>query len=568
MLNGYDFEVFKYDWMVVIINPVEKTKEVIVNDVNKLQKYYETHKDQIWIGYNSRNYDQYILKGILCGFDPKKINDFIILEGRKGWEFSSLFHKFQLYNYDCSKGFNSLKQLEGFMGNNIKETSVDFNIDRALTQDEIEQTVKYCTHDVEQTMEVFLRTKNEFDAQMALLKTFDLPLKNVGKTQAQLAAIILSAAKKDFTDEWNIRLPKTLQLNKYKHIAEWFLNKENHDYSKTLKCDIAGVEHVVAWGGLHGAMNKYSYECKSDELLIMADVDQLYPTLMIVYKLLSRAVSDYSKFENILNESLRLKKLKMKKEREPYKRICNITYGAEGDRYNAMYDPLHRNLVCVFGQVLMIDLIEKIEPFVKLIQSNTDGILILIKEKDFEKLDDLVYEWEQRTGLHMSFDLYKKIIQKDVNNYVAIDFEGGIKSKGGFVKKLSELDYDLPIVNKALVNYIVHDVAVEKTIYSCDELKQFQKIVKISNKYIAGWHNDEQLNDKTFRVFASRNCNDSFIGKIKDKKGKLVIEKFANTPDKCFIWNEEVNDVAVPEQLDKEYYVEVAKKRLEQFGVR
>ena len=62
MLNFYDFEVFKYDWLCVIINPVEKTKEIIVNDKDKLQKYYDEHKDEIWVGYNSRRYDQYILK--------------------------------------------------------------------------------------------------------------------------------------------------------------------------------------------------------------------------------------------------------------------------------------------------------------------------------------------------------------------------------------------------------------------------------------------------------------------------------------------------------------------------
>ena len=29
-LNFYDFEVFKYDWMVVIINPVKKIQRIIV----------------------------------------------------------------------------------------------------------------------------------------------------------------------------------------------------------------------------------------------------------------------------------------------------------------------------------------------------------------------------------------------------------------------------------------------------------------------------------------------------------------------------------------------------------
>lgn len=564
MLNFYDFECYKYDWLVVIINPIEQSVVRIANDKDKLEQYYKAHKDQIWIGYNSRNYDQYILKTILLGADPKNTNDWIILEGRKGWEYSTLFNTIQLYNYDCMNEFNSLKQLEGFMGNSVQETEVPFDIDRKLTAKEIAMTFGYCQHDVEQTMAVFMQTKNEFDAQMALLKAFDLPLKYIGKTQAQLAAIILGAVRQDLFDDWDIRMPDTLQLDKYKFVADFFMDKKNHSEDAALDCMIAGIPHVVAWGGLHGALNQYQYTCKPDEILIMADVDQLYPTLMIRYKLLSRAVQDYDKFKFILSESLRLKALKKKKEREPYKRICNITYGAEGDPNNVMYDPLHRKLVCVFGQVLMVDLLEKIEGFTKLIQSNTDGVLLLIKAKDYEKLDDVVYQWEQRTGLHMSFDEYKTIIQKDVNNYIAIDFDGNVKSKGAYVKPLNELDNDLPIINKALVDFMVHGVPVEKTIGDCTDLKGFQKIVKLSNKYKSAWHGGKMLNGKTFRVFASRNSHNGYIGK--QKAEGMTIEKFANTPEHCFIVNGNVNDVKAPDDLDRSYYVNLAYKRLEQFG--
>ena len=96
MLNFFDFEVFRYDWLVVIINPVDRTDIVIVNDAEKLKTYYEEHKNEIWVGYNSRGYDQFILKGILLGFNPKEINDHIIVEGKKGWSYSSLFKKIPL----------------------------------------------------------------------------------------------------------------------------------------------------------------------------------------------------------------------------------------------------------------------------------------------------------------------------------------------------------------------------------------------------------------------------------------------------------------------------------------
>ena len=55
MLNFYDFEVFKEDWLVVVINLFDKTKNVIVNDKAKLEEYYEAHKNEIWVGYNNNH---------------------------------------------------------------------------------------------------------------------------------------------------------------------------------------------------------------------------------------------------------------------------------------------------------------------------------------------------------------------------------------------------------------------------------------------------------------------------------------------------------------------------------
>lgn len=568
MLHFIDFEVFRFDWLCVIISPTYKMTTVIVNDKDALERYYRQYGDEVFVGYNIRNYDQWIMKGILCGFDPKEINDWIIMQHQNGYQFSSILRQVSLIIFDVMPNPPvGLKTLEGFMGNNIKETGVPFDIGRKLTDAEIQETAGYCTHDVEQTIEVFLHRRNEFDAMMGLVREFRLPLAYIGRTQAQLAAVILEARRQETDDEWDIRLPDTLRLGRYRHVADWFLDPGNHDEKKNLACDIAGVPHVFAWGGLHGAIAKYSYTCAPDELLIMADVDQLYPTLMIRYRLLSRAVKDYRKFEDILATSLRLKAEGRKKEREPYKRICNITYGAEGDKYNAMYDPLHRTLVCVFGQVLVLDLIEKLEPYCRLIQSNTDGILILIRRRDFGRIDDIVYDWEQRTGLHMGFDFYHKIMQKDVNNYVAVDYEVGYKSKGAYTKELSPIDNDLPIVNRAVVDYMVHGIPVERTIESCQELKQFQRMVKLSGKF--DWVEHERLDGnvrytyKSYRVFASR---DDVDGKIVRCRKDGFRAKFGNTPQHCYICNENINGLEVPDRLDRKWYVDEARKRLEQYG--
>ena len=98
MLNGYDFEVFKYDWLVVIINPINKTEDVIINDSEKLSTIYEARKNEIWIGYNNTHYDQYIFKGILLGMNSFEVSDKIIRQGYEGWKISSSFNKIPMIN--------------------------------------------------------------------------------------------------------------------------------------------------------------------------------------------------------------------------------------------------------------------------------------------------------------------------------------------------------------------------------------------------------------------------------------------------------------------------------------
>lgn len=577
MLNFYDFEVFKHNWLVVIINPVTRTEEVIIDDPDKLKAYYEAHKNEIWVGYNNRRYDQYIMKAILCGFDPKEVSDFIIVEDKGGWQYSSIMNKVPMINFDTMlKTDTGLKSLEGFMGNDIRETSVAFNIDRELTAEEIAETVKYCRHDVEQTIEVFLNRKEEFDAAMGLVKIFNLPLRFMGKTGAQRVAHILGGLGKRFDDEMEFAIVPTLKLDKYKHIADWYRDPRNRDYKKKQIVEVAGIPHTFAWGGIHGALgtimtNKQgnkSIKSKpyyGEGIFLMADVTAYYPSLQLQYKFGYRNMGSPENFEKIHGENLRLKKID-KKARLPYKIADNAISGQLKDKNSSLYDPRENNAITVNGQLLLLDLVEKLEPYCTLIQSNTDGILVKLRTMDdYDVIDDIVWEWEQRTGMRMGFDLYRKVFQKDVNNYLIVAEDGSTKTKGTYTKSLGSLDFDLPIINKALVDFMTNGISVERTIRECNELKMFQKIVKLTGKYKCVWHNGKSYTEKCFRVFASMQDSDSYIGK--QKSDNATIEKFANTPDHCFIDNTNINGKKVPGQLDRQWYINLAKERLKQYGV-
>lgn len=628
----YDFEVFARDWLVVVLDSAAQSEQVIINSYDELKALYEAHRGDIWIGFNSRHYDQYILKAILTlgknadGKDvsvdvAKQMNDWIIVKGIDGWKFSKALNSIPLNNYDVMPNPPiGLKTLEGFLGSGIKETGVPFDIQRKLTDAEIAETVKYCRHDVEQTVKVFIQRKADFEAQLGIVKAFDLPLSHIGDTEARITSTVLECSWKNYEDEFDYFFLPCLRLKKYKCVQTWFEQKRQealsmdlqnaYDYEKkawykkeNLNITVAGIPHTFGFGGLHGATEKPIH---ATGLILHVDVNNYYPSMLIAWDLVTRAATNdnYTKVYKT-RKALKYKQThaktkaeaKMyKKEQLPYKKMLNALSGAMKDASNPAYDPRNNNCMCINGQLMLLDLIEHLEavPGFELIQSNTDGLIIRIPDTDeaFNAVDDICYEWEQRCStdkcdILLELDTIKEIYQKDVNNYLWVDIDGGVERIGKYMKELSRIDNDLPILNRALVEYMVHKIPVEKTIMECNDLIEFQKIVKLSDNYkwvehecggrvkrqsgvrkIKTWYDyteTQKYSYKSYRVFASSNPDDGRILKCGGKRGKG--EKFADTPDHCFICNDDVVDAKCPVYLDKQWYIDFAKRRLKHFGI-
>ena len=159
----------------------------------------------------------------------------------------------------------------------------------------------------------------------------------------------------------------------------------------------------------------------------------------------------------------------------------------------------------------------------------------------------------------LDYEIFTKIYQKDVNNYIVIHEDGSYESKGAYVKKLNNLDYDLPIVNKALVEYFINSTPVEETMNNCNDLKEFQMVVKVSNKFQYAQHGNKRLSERVLRVFASK---DPWDGKVYRMNSRNRLEKIPYTPDSCFIRNNIVNGRRIPRRLDKYWFTIVTGKQI------
>lgn len=565
----FDFEVFVKDWMVVFKNMATSKSFEFVNDQKGLADFYEKHKEDLFIGFNNKKYDDYIFKGILLGENPKRINDILIEESDilKIWRMYDM-NKYQLYSLDISQDamFASLKELEGWFQLDIMESSVPFDIDRALTQEEIDDVIHYCRHDVDATLHIVKQLIGNVKTKLNLVQTFGLNKSDLKRTNAQLTAKILGANKiNKYDDEFTpYEMPPGMEVAN-QEIVDFYTNPEGGklDYDRKLQIDIAGVEHTLAYGGLHGARKNFKYEGE----MWMLDGASYYPSMMIAYDFLSRGIPENMrhKFKEIYDTRFKLK-AKGDPNQEIYKLILNTIYGCLKNVYNGLYDPKMSNNVCITGQMLLIDLIEKIEPYATLVQSNTDGILVIPHNK--AKIKEAVKDWEKRTGLPMDIDIFKSLYQKDVNNYIMVDEYGELTVIGGMVRQTSfqknkrTLRNSNSILDDAVVNYFVNKVRPEQTIADNNDLSKYQIITKTGNtfdKTIWRYSGMEIEAQKVNRVYATKDRLAGKLYKIKDGDSYHAI---ASLPDNCYLDNR--NEFSIT-KLDKNWYVEAAWDRIKMF---
>lgn len=569
----HDFEVFAYNWLFVALDLESNIYTIIEDDREKLINFYEQHKQDIWVGYNCKNYDKYILQAITNGVNPKLVNDYII-GGGNGWE---LFRdRLDINLYDCMIMGKSLKQLESYFGVDIRESEIDFNLDRPLTDTERASNIKYCKSDVYNTALVFMHNKQEFEAQIGLIKLSCSSLSDLSKTKAQLSAKILEAKPLPvqlLQQEWAFEYNQCVKDYNYKHkdVLQFFDSlRESKDPKAKYECELYGVPHTFALGGLHGAIPNYIHSVNTKEYIVHIDVASYYPHIMTEWGYLTRAVPSIQKFIDIMELRLKYKKEKNPLQ-APLKIVINGSYGQSGagklldngtyKLLSPMFDPRRMREVCINGQLMLLQLIEDLEQF-DLIQSNTDGLVYRIPIEHMDEVKSIVKAWEKRTKMTMEYDYTTLIAQRDVNNYIAVFDNGKIERKGGAVKESKPCDYDLPIVKDAITEYFVHGIPVDEYINNVNDLAPFMKTYKLMGSYVRALHGDEQQQGKVFRVFASRSRKDKCL--YKQKEGKNP-EKFAGCPMRCKIINTDIRGLVVPEWLDKKWYIEQAKKEIEKF---
>lgn len=507
-IHVFDIEVFAYDWIVVFLDVSTGRWSVYHND-NECVREYMSRSDRIFCGFNNKHYDNHVVKAMCCGASPeliKQINDFIIVEERPGWEHWFLrqnkfwFNSFDLMD-DTQVG-TSLKHIEAHRGFDIEESEVDFNLDRPLTPEELQLTVRYCKRDVWNTASLMTLRKNYLDCKIHLGQLHGLPApKALYMTNARLAASFLGATYVQRYDGREYDYPKNLRVHLIpKQILDFFMQIRDTSipdavlFKLKLNIGIGGCPCTYAWGGVHGSLTQYYEEATDDRVIQNRDVGSLYPSLLDLYNYISRNCADPNKFRNTKNARLEAKRRGDKKTANTLKNPLNVTSGAMDQPTNPLYDPRNARSMRISGQLflteLVMELLDKCRTL-KLLNFNTDGLMYSVDKAELPLVDEICAAWEQRTKFELETDEIMKVYIKDVNNLLFVDTQGHVKTVGGYLnygiaeKGAWKINNDFTIVKDAVVDYFVKGTPVEETILSCDDIHKFQIIAKAGGGYKA-----------------------------------------------------------------------------------
>lgn len=546
----YDIEVFSHDAFVVFKDINKKLKRVFHNNFVQLSDFI---KGKTLVGFNNYYYDDKILTYMLdlkTVQQIKYLNDQIIL-GEETRFVKPKFDSLDVFQQiDVSRP--SLKKIEGNMGKMILESSVPFTINRPLEPDEYESVLFYCMYDVDTTISIFKkRLKSYFMPKISLVDMLGRDDAIRWNTTTISANLLL---KKPLPKWSGLRVPEWMMELVPPDVKELWLTKEKGNVT----IQEFGNEIQFGFGGLHGAHTSIK-KAKNVKLL---DVTSMYPNIIILLKVLGELATEI--YKSILDKRIAIKHVD-KLLSDALKLILNSVYGNLGSKYSLLHNPNALKSVVVYGQIALYELCKRISPFCTILNINTDGVAFIPHDDSYIQAHQ---EWQDEFSLSLEEQDFDLFLQKDVNNYIAVQDQDLI-CKGADVNRFHD-DADFKnnnarILDIALVEHLVNGADIYQTLL--DNVKNphlFQYVLKSGNTYKGTFDKYGKQYNQVNRVFASK--KEGFcLYKCRHDNGLV---RFADAPLNMYLHNDDCSEIVddFNKIIDLNHYYQLIIKRLERWA--
>lgn len=596
----FDWEVFPH-WNCMVYNIYNGTDNIEFGVITSDDENYVTELRRIsklgyLVGFNIKGYDMQIFNFACMGYTPEELythNEKIINSTDGKWKDLSFWRKYEFSDlFDDLKTMGSLKQFESNTGLLIKESDIPFGKEN-LSEEDKKEIIKYCKHDVFATNKLVEARWGYLTAKANCSRLSDLDeAECIKNTAAKVCAKMLHAKQKENLNDPYYEIPEKLKLLFKSKIHPIIIAQfEGTELSNDFSYEVRYLKNnfVYGTGGIHSTYEDSLYSISDgDYILVNADFENLYPSLLVVYNYYASGIPEEGKerFRFLLSECRRLKKhlKEMRKQglsgtdeykeafglRDSIKLILNASTGAMRQEHSPLYDPQNIIALCMTGQLLttcMAKIVFDLGALV--IQTNTDGILFRIKRSKLQDCYQALQKFSEYIEIPLDIDEEYAVFQKNVNNYILLpEPNAKPKLKGRWAKK-SGSDVPLtplnaPVINDSIIDYYCKNIPIEDTVRKRMKPLDFMMTTMKGPTYdgvLYASENGEIDTTNINRVYATINKSRGTLYKYKIQDGKIIKrDKIASIPDNCTLYNDAVTDKTNLIDIDYDWYIRAAKK--------
>jgi len=452
------------------------------------------------------------------------------------------------------------------------------------TIEKMKQVENYCYNDLNCTISLFEELEEHIEIRKKMSLEYQIDLRS--KSDAQIAEYVIASEIKKMTGDVPKR-PEIPEGTGFKYKLPNFIRFDSIELQKALsviedsffkidgsgkpvmpeklgnlKLKIGSTLYTLGMGGLHSNEKKVSHYADDETMLVDIDVESYYPRIILNLGLFPQHIGEkflliYGK---IVERRVAAKKSLNKLVANMLKIVINGSFGKLGSRWSKLYAPDLMLQVTLTGQLCLLMLIERLEMSgISVVSGNTDGIVVKTSSKNKAFVEDSVKMWERHTGFKMEYTFYKSTHSRDVNNYIAVGIEGGVKAKGIYSEFGSALGSRLSknpetlICSDAVKELLSKGTSIEETVKSCRDFKRFVSVRTVKG----GAVKDDVYLGKAIRWYYK-----------KDEYGTINIKKSGNkVPKSNGAWPVMDLPSEFPTDIDYDWYINEANDMLVDIGV-
>lgn len=436
---------------------------------------------------------------------------------------------FKLWHLDNKAKRKGLKDIEFILRmSSISSIDVTGNV----TPERYQEIIDYNYNDLVATKKLYEYSRKEIDIRKTLGKKYGVRLINANDPKMGSEIFAQKLSQRLNMNVWDLKKLSTyhpdgvaiedcifpyitFESKEFQSVLDWF--KQQTVYEGASK---DSSDHRIAFdqmyydfglGGLHAVRSNGIFQPDSRRVIRSCDGSSYYPNLSIKNRFYPLHLTEA--YCDVCEELYQERQTYPKGSAENYglKIALNGTFGKSNDQFSFFKDLSYMLKTTVNGQLLLARLCEMItlRGIGQIIMVNTDGIEVMVWRDKLQEYMQTCEEWERLTRITLEHAEYKKLIIRDVNNYLGIFEDDSHKAKGEFeINKPIWKNHSKLIVPKALYQFYVNNVPIGQTIRDSQDIYDFC----ISYKANAGMYmvyrttegKEFKSNQKVNRYFVSR----------------------------------------------------------------